>query len=42
MVPAVIYPIIGIWLTLFVALLPLVFYVIYNRSVHGTMLVPDI
>ncbi|MBM4248668.1 MAG: hypothetical protein FJ149_04415 [Euryarchaeota archaeon] len=42
MVPAVIYPIIGIWLTLFVALLPLVFYVIYNRAVHGTMLVPDI
>ena len=42
MVPAVIYPIIGIWLALFVALLPLVFYVIYNRSVHGTMLVPDI
>jgi hypothetical protein len=42
MVPAVIYPITGIWLTLFVALLPLVFYVIYNRSVHGTMLVPDI
>jgi len=41
-VPAVIFPIIGIWLTLFVALLPLVFYVIYNRSVHGTMLVPDI
>jgi len=41
-VPAVIYPITGIWLTLFVALLPLVFYVIYNRSVHGTMLVPDI
>lgn len=42
MVPAVVYPIIGIWLTLFVALLPLVFYVIYNRAVHGTMLVPDI
>jgi len=42
MVPAVIFPIIGIWLTLFVALLPLGFYVIYNRSVHGTMLVPDI
>ena len=42
MVPAVIFPIVGIWLTLFVALLPLVFYVIYNRAVHGTMLVPDI
>jgi len=42
MVPAVVFPIIGIWLTLFVALLPLVFYVLYNRLVHGTMLVPDI
>jgi hypothetical protein len=42
MVPAVIYPMIGIWLASFVALLPLVFYVIYNRSVHGTMMVPDI
>jgi 4-hydroxybenzoate polyprenyltransferase len=42
MLAALIAPIIGIWPALFVALLPLVFYVIYNRSVHGTMLVPDI
>ena len=42
MVPAVVFPIIGIWLTVFVALLPLVFYVMYNSVVHGTMLVPDI
>ena len=42
MVAGVVYPIIGLWLTMFVAMLPLVFYVIYNRSVHGTMLVPDI
>jgi len=42
MLAALIEPIIGIWMAVFVALLPLVFYVIYNRSVHGTMLVPDI
>ena len=42
MVPAVVVPVIGAWLTVFVALLPLVFYVMYNRAVHGTLLVPDI
>ena len=42
MVPVLVYPVIGIWLSLFCALLPLVFYVLYNSAVHGTMLVPDI
>jgi len=42
MVPVLVYPIIGPWLALFCAFLPLVFYVIYNSAVHGTMLVPDI
>jgi hypothetical protein len=42
MVPVLVYPIIGLWLALFAALLPLIFYVIYNSAVHGTMLVPDI
>jgi hypothetical protein len=42
MVPVLVYPIIGLWLTLFAAFLPLIFYVIYNSAVHGTMLVPDI
>jgi len=42
MVPVLVYPIIGIWLAIFAALLPLIFYVIYNSAVHGTMLVPDI
>jgi len=42
MVPVLVYPIIGLWLAIFAALLPLVFYVIYNSAVHGTMLVPDI
>ena len=42
MLPVFLYTYIGIWLTLFAAFLSLVFYVIYNRSVHGTLLVPDI
>jgi len=42
MVPVLVYPIIGLGLALFCAFLPLVFYVIYNSAVHGTMLVPDI
>ena len=42
MVPVLLYPVIGPWLALFAALLPLVFYVAYNSAVHGAMLVPDI
>ncbi|MEM4728593.1 MAG: UbiA family prenyltransferase [Thermoplasmata archaeon] len=40
--PAALYPVLGIWLTLFTALLPLVWYVVYNTAVHGSPLVPDI
>lgn len=42
MLPIFLIPFIQWWLVIFVAFLPLVFYVIYNRSVHGEMLVPDI
>jgi len=42
MLPIFLVPFIQWWLVIFVAFLPLVFYVIYNRSVHGQMLVPDI
>jgi hypothetical protein len=42
MVPVIMFPIIGLWLALFAAFLPLIFYVLYNSAVHGTMLVPDI
>jgi 4-hydroxybenzoate polyprenyltransferase len=42
MVPVLIYPLLGPYLTIFVALLPLFWYLAYNRIVHGDILVPDI
>jgi 4-hydroxybenzoate polyprenyltransferase len=42
MLPLFLAPFIQWWIVIFVAFLPLVFYVIYNRTVHGQALVPDI
>jgi hypothetical protein len=42
MLPLFLEPFIGPWLMLFVALLPLVWYIVYNRLVHKDPLVPDI
>lgn len=40
--PAALLPALGPWLACFAALLPLVWYVIYNTLMHGSPLVPDI